>query len=60
MSTNQRDYSEIWLSIKVKMRALELAISTKNYPAANSLSEEIVIESKNLETAVKNEQRIAP
>lgn len=50
------DYAEIWLGMKVKLRKLEEAVNNKNYDAADTISQEIVVESKHLEAAVKGER----
>lgn len=51
-----RDYAEVWLSMKVKLRKLEEAINQKNYDLADTVATEIVVESRTLEAAVNGER----
>lgn len=50
-----RDYSEVWLSMKAKLRLLDEAVLTKHHKSAELLAELIEREAESLREAVKRE-----
>lgn len=51
----ERDYSEVWLSMRAKLRLLDEAVLTKKYKSAEILAELIEKEAESLRVAVKRE-----